>query len=251
MALGEWVEAEVRRYQDKPLSWLSATHFFRDPARPRYTDPSYFFSPADGVILYQEAVHPRETLFDIKGRSYSLCDALGDHSYDRPSLVIGIFMTFYDVHVNRVPYSGRLSYHRRDPLATYNLPMLGMEETLLQDLRIDLRSAEYLRHNQRMVNRVVVPELGQEYLILQVADYDVDMITPFELRQNWPVRQGTRFSQIRYGSQVDLVIPLSDRFGFEPVQPVGHHVEAGVDPLVQIVPAVADPGGSGAGSRPG
>ncbi|MEU0517578.1 phosphatidylserine decarboxylase [Streptosporangium sp. NPDC006007] len=234
VSLGEWIESEVRPVYDKPLSWLSETYFFRDPGRPCHADPAYFFSPADGVILYQERAHPRDGLFDIKGRGYSLCDALGDPSYDKPSLVIGIFMTFFDVHVNRVPYSGRLSYRRLEPLATHNHPMLEMEENLLRDLRIDLWSAEYLRHNQRMVNHVYVSELGQEYYILQVADYDVDKITPFELRQNWPARQGARFSQIRYGSQVDLIIPLSDRFEFEPTQPVGHHVQAAVDTLVRI-----------------
>jgi phosphatidylserine decarboxylase len=234
MSLDEWVQSEVREHRDKPLKWLSETHFFRDPGRPCYSDPSYFFSPADGIILYQERAHPQETLFDIKGKSYSLRDALRDGSYNQPSLVIGIFMTFFDVHVNRVPYSGRLSYRRLEPLATHNHPMLEMEENLLRDLRVDLWSAEYLRHNQRVVNEIRVTELGQEYYLLQVADYDVDMILPFELRQHWPVLQGARFSQIRYGSQVDLVIPLSDRFTFEPIQPVGHHVEAGVDPLVRI-----------------
>ncbi|GHE27270.1 phosphatidylserine decarboxylase [Streptosporangium violaceochromogenes] len=232
--LEDWVDSEVRGVYDKPLSWLSETYFFRDPARPCYSDPACFFSPADGVILYQEKAHPRDGLFDIKGKGYSLCDALGDPFYDRPSLVIGIFMTFFDVHVNRVPYSGRLSYRRREPLSTHNHPMLEMEERLLKDLRIDLWPAEYLRYNQRVVNHVHVPALGQDYYILQVADYDVDKITPFELRQSRPVRQGARFSQIRYGSQVDLIIPLSDRFAFEPIQPVGHHVEAAVDPLVRI-----------------
>lgn len=236
MTLGDWVDTEVRQYQDKPLSWLSDTHFFRDPARPCFSDPGCFFSPADGVILYQEQADARDALFDIKGRSYSVRDALWDSAYDKPSLVIGIFMTFYDVHINRVPYAGRLSYRRPEPLATHNHPMLEMEENLLRDLRIDLWSAEYLRHNQRVVNRIDVPELGLEYYVLQVADYDVNTVTPFELRQHRPVRQGQRFSQIRFGSQVDLIIPLSDRWTFTPVQPVGHHVEGGIDPLVQVHP---------------
>ena len=57
---------------------------------------------------------------------------------------------------------------------------------------------------------------------------------PFALKQNQPACQNRRFSQIRYGSQVDLIIPLSKRFEFEPLQKPLMHVEAGIDPLVHI-----------------
>jgi phosphatidylserine decarboxylase len=67
-----------------------------------------------------------------------------------------------------------------------------------------------------------------------VADYDVDCIMPFKLKQNQPFAQNQRFSLIRYGSQVDLIIPLSDYYEFTPVLEAGMHVEAGVDPLVRI-----------------
>jgi phosphatidylserine decarboxylase len=46
--------------------------------------------------------------------------------------------------------------------------------------------------------------------------------------------QGQRFSQVRYGSQVDLIVPLSPRFDFEPVQETGDHVEAGIDPVICV-----------------
>src|SRR5262245_22652355 len=108
--LREWLETDVEPVRDQPLSWLSQYHFFRDPSRPAYTDASYFFSPADGIVLYQSVVGPDQTLVEIKGRPYSLRDAMRDPGYDHESLVIGIFMTFYDVHVNRIPYPGRLSY---------------------------------------------------------------------------------------------------------------------------------------------
>jgi hypothetical protein len=50
------------------------------------------------------------------------------------------------------------------------------------------------------------------------------------------VLQGRRFSQIRYGSQVDLIVPLSSRFDFTTIQETGDHVEAGVDPLIKKTP---------------
>lgn len=112
--------------------------------------------------------------------------------------------------------------------------MIAMENAILDDLRIDLDEAAYLRQNQRMINRIYSPQLRQSYYLLQIADYDVDCILPYRLSQNMPFGQGERFSQIRHGSQVELVIPLTYRYGLEIVQPDGCHVQAGLDPLVKI-----------------
>jgi phosphatidylserine decarboxylase len=143
-------------------------------------------------------------------------------------------MTFYDVHVNRVPYPGRLSYRELDPIDTYNHPMLEVEREILEDLRVSTDSLEYLHHNQRVVNRIYSVQLGATYHVLQIADYDVDCITPFSLRQNEPYDQGERFSQIRYGSQVDLIVPLGPRYDLFTVQSTGDHVEGGVDPVIEV-----------------
>ncbi len=237
--LEKWIEEDVEPVRGEPVRWLSESFFFRDPVRPMYSNTGCFFSPADGIVLYSLRLRPDESLVDIKGRPYSLRDAMRDPHYDRESLVIGIFMTFFDVHVNRVPYAGRLSYKELDPIDTYNHPMLDVEKDLLDELRIDLGGAVYLRQNQRMLNRVYAPALGERYYVLQIADYDVDCITPFQLKQNQPLVQNERFSQIRYGSQVDLIIPLSDRFRLLPLLEPGMHVEAGLDPLVRIEPAGA------------
>jgi phosphatidylserine decarboxylase len=232
--LEEWLETEVQPLENKSVSWLSQFHFFRDPIRPSYSDLSYFFSPADGIIIYQKVVGPEEAIVEIKGRAYSLQDSLRDKDFKSKCLVIGIFMTFFDVHVNRVPYPGQLSYKELDPIDTFNHPMLDVEKHILQDLRIPTETLEYLHHNQRMVNRIYSSELGQSYYVLQIADYDVDCITPFDLKQNQAAAQGERFSQVRYGSQVDLIVPLSSRFEFTPIQMEGNHVEAGIDPLIKV-----------------
>ena len=232
--LQDWLETDVEPFADKSVAWLSEFHFFRDPNRPTYSDLSYFFSPADGVILYQKETRPDAPIVEIKGRSYSVQDALRDPDYKAESLVVGIFMTFYDVHVNRIPYPGQLSYKELDPIDTYNHPMLDVEKHILQELRIPEASLEYLHHNQRMVNRIYSQDLGQCYYVLQIADYDVDCVTPFSLKQNQPAAQGERFSQIRYGSQVDLIVPLSSKLDFTLLQETGDHVEAGIDPLIKI-----------------
>jgi len=157
-----------------------------------------------------------------------------DPDYSAESLVIGIFMTFFDVHTNRVPYPGTVSYAEMDPIDTFNHPMLDVEKSILQELRISSDSLDYLHHNQRVLNRIYSVHLGQPYYLLQIADYDVDCIVPFKLKQNQTVVQGQRFSQVRYGSQVDLIVPLSSRFEFEPVQNDGDHVEAGIDPVIRV-----------------
>jgi phosphatidylserine decarboxylase len=233
--LQEWIATDVAHQRSQPLKWISEEHFFRDPSRAVFSDCAYFFAPADGVILYQRNVQPADCIVEIKGKVYSLRQAMQDETFDQQCLVIGIFMTMYDVHINRVPYKGFLSYKQLDPLRTLNRPMLDVEHSLVDDLAIDHDRADYLHTNQRVLNRVYAPDLGQYYYILQIADYDVDCVTPFNLRQNVPVAQNRRFSQIRFGSQVDLIIPISDRYHFQLMQTVGVHVEAGVDPLITIV----------------
>src|SRR5262245_11883595 len=235
-SLQEWVDTEVQSIKDTGLRRLSEQDFFRDPFRPLFSAATHFFAPADGIVLYQQTVKADEAILNIKGKSYSLRDAMRDTAYSRESLVVGIFMTFFDVHINRVPFPGRLSYRQLEPLHTYNWPMLGVEKSLLTELSLNMSSAGYLHNNQRMLNRVYAPGLRDYYYILQIADYDVNCIMPFQLKQNWPFMQNQRFSQIRYGSQVDLIIPLSERFRFIPVLEAGVHVKAGVDPLITIEP---------------
>ena len=232
--LKDWIEQDVAPVRDKPVSWLSQHYFFRDPSRPLVSDSSYFFAPADGIILYQKVVEPGDPLVEIKGRLYSLRDAIRDNDYDKPSLVIGIFMTFFDVHVNRIPYRGRLSYKQLDPIDSYNYPMLDVEKAILDELRIDVEGAHYLHNNERMLNTIVSPEIQLAYQLLQIADYDVDCIAHFEQKQNRPVEQTAPFSQIRFGSQVDLVLPLAAHLEYVTTQEEGVHVEAGIDTLVRL-----------------
>ena len=232
--LHRWV-ADVRRIKRRPMKWLSEENFFRDPSRPIFSESNYIFAPADGIILYQRAVDPTQCILDIKGKPYSVRSAIQDPLFSKACLVIGIFMTMYDVHTNRMPYAGFLSYQQLEPATTLNYPMLDIERNLLNELTINNDHAEYLHFNQRVLNRVYAPQLQQHYFILQIADYDVDCIVPFNLNQNVPVVQNQRFSQIRFGSQVDLILPLHERNTFETVQETMVHVEAGMDPLVRIV----------------
>jgi phosphatidylserine decarboxylase len=233
-SLRHWISTDVRHAHKQPLRFLSEQYFFRDPVRPIYADASYFFAPADGVILYQRNLAADETLVEIKGRSYSLREAMRNDTFAKSCLVIGIFMTLYDVHVNRVPFAGTLNFEPLPPIDTYNRPMLAVEEELVQGHASSLRGADYLFSNQRVLSRVFASTLGLTYYLLQIADYDVACITPFGNRQNRHYAQNERFSQIRFGSQVDLIIPLTDRWRLQTLLSDTTHVQAGVDPLVRI-----------------
>ncbi len=234
--LADWVNQDVTKVRGRSVRWLSERHFFRDPMRPIQSDSDYFFSPADGVIIYQRRVRQDEAVVEIKGRNYTLREAMREPSYEvEESLVIGIFMTFYDVHVNRIPYPGVLSFRELEPIDSFNRPMLAMENALVDDLIVDHDTADYLHGNQRMLNKVETGDLGLDYYILQMADYDVDSITPFDLSSHRPYQQNQRFSQIRYGSQVDLIVPLGKGVDFECLHEVSTHIEAGVDPLLKII----------------
>ena len=200
-----------------------------------HVDASYFFAPADGVILYQREVGPDESLVEIKGVSYSLRQAMRAEPPAPRWLVIGIFMTLYDVHVNRVPYGGILTTTPLPPIETLNRPMFSTEQALMHGRRSILDDADYLFTNQRLINKVYSSMLGLSYYMLQVADYDVAAILPFSQERNHHYHQNQRFSEIRFGSQVDLIIPLSARWRFQTLLPDRVHVEAGLDPLVRVV----------------
>jgi phosphatidylserine decarboxylase len=79
--LKEWINSDVSKVRDKPMKWLSEEHFFRDPNRPLFADEAYFFAPADGVILYADIVEADESIVDIKGKAYSLQDAMRKSDY--------------------------------------------------------------------------------------------------------------------------------------------------------------------------
>ena len=210
--LEDWLNGEVKELSKMSVGELSNTFFFRDPIRPTYIDYEHFYSPADGTILYQ--------------------DVMGDKDYNQPSLVIGIFMSFYDVHINRIPYGGVLKYKFLEPIESTNKPMLAVEKDILNKV-INPNNMDYLKYNERMSNQIYVPSLDYTYHIIQIADEDVNVIAPFKKQQDL-CTQNERFSLIRWGSQVDLVLPLDKRFTFDVLLKETMHVNAGLDKLIKI-----------------
>tara|TARA_Y100000385_G_scaffold31432_1_gene29687 strand:+ start:147 stop:872 length:726 start_codon:yes stop_codon:yes gene_type:complete len=234
--LEDWLNGEVAELSKLPVGELSNTFFFRDPLRPTYIDSEHFYSPADGTILYQKLVMPGapccEGIVEIKGKNYTLQDVMGDKDYNKPSLVIGIFMSFYDVHINRIPYSGTIKYNRLEPIESTNKPMLAVEKDILNKV-INPNNMDYLKYNERVLNTVYNSSLDYTYYIVQIADEDVNVIAPFK-QQGDLCTQNERFSLIRWGSQVDLVLPIDSRYQFELLLKETMHINAGLDKLIKI-----------------
>jgi phosphatidylserine decarboxylase len=230
--LEDWLKGEVAELSKLPIGELSNTFFFRDPLRSTHIDNKHFYSPADGTILYQKMVLPGEQVLEIKGIDYTLQDVMGDKEYNTPSLVIGIFMSFYDVHINRIPYSGVIKYNRLEPIESTNKPMLAVEKDILNRV-INPNNMDYLKYNERMLNKIYNSFLDYTYYIVQIADEDVNVIAPFK-QQGDLCTQNERFSLIRWGSQVDLVLPLDKRFSFELLLKETMHINAGLDKLIKI-----------------
>jgi len=233
-SLQEWVNTDVKHAKRKGIQKLSTEYFFRDPTRPNIIDNELFYTPADGIILYQTSISDcNSKILEIKGINYTLKEILADPEYNEPCLIIGIFMTFYDVHVNRVPYSGLLSYESVDAIQSYNMPMLATEKDILKN-NINPNNLVWLQNNERMINTIYSPQLDYTYYVVQIADEDVDVIMPFSLDQNEPYNQNERFSFIRWGSMCELVLPLDSRYNFELLQSTHFHVEGCYDALVKI-----------------
>jgi phosphatidylserine decarboxylase len=129
---------------------------------------------------------------------------------------------------------GFLKYNYLAPVTSRNLPMLWVEKNIIDKGRPDYDDLMYLKKNERVLNEVYVPHMKYTYFMVQIADVDVDAITPFDMEQNQIYTQNQRFSMIRWGSQVDLILPLDPRYKFTLMNSVTDHVKAGLDRLVKV-----------------
>ena len=209
--------------------------FFRDPLRPLYLRPESFLAPADGVILYaHERVKPDEAIVVIKGRKLTTRDVLDNKTFNDEALVVGIFMTEFDVHINRCPTSGYLTeIHKTPYLFTHNFSMMLEQDDLTRGKGSHPDDMGYLFPNERCIVRCYAPRLKTSYYLIQIAERDVDEIS------NWGYEhqmQGERYGMVRFGSQLDLIIPLKKNENrFRMLAKENWHVEAGLDPLVEVL----------------
>lgn len=234
--LEKWLSSkEVKELQKKPITELLTKEFFRDPFRPLHYNPNVFLSPADGIVLYTyPKIGPTDKIVEIKGEKFTVQDLLYDTDYKQNSLVIGIFMTVLDVHINRIPIDSYMSEIVETPfIFTHNTSMFFFEQDLLNKLKINKDNLKYLFKNEKLVSTIYCPRIKEKYYIIQIADKDVNCIV------NWGegdyFQQGERFGMIRWGSQVDIVIPLTEKSPkYEILVKPYQHIKGGLDKIIQI-----------------
>lgn len=157
-------------------------YFFRDPERRIPDDTDWVVSPADGRIVKIEPSHE---------------PGLG--SYRR----ISIFLSIFDVHINRAPFDGRITevrYQKGKFLAAFNH-----------------RASD---ENER--NSLVIRWRDQTLRVTQIAGLIARRIVCWK-KVGETIGRGERFGLIRFGSRVDLDLPE----GFEVSVRVGDRVRGG------------------------
>ncbi len=154
--------------------WVAA--FFRDPVRSVPQDPACIISPADGMVSLIQTVAPPPELAGA--------DGLGDEQLVR----VSVFMSVFDVHINRSPIAGTITRIRY---------IAG------KFLNADLDKASEQNERQHFL---VEREDGLRIGFTQIAGLVARRIMTFK-REGDVVSTGERIGLIRFGSRVDVYLP--------------------------------------------
>lgn len=169
-----------------PLFWpllllsLWSVYFFRDPPRLTPQREGLFVAPADGLVRsVAPAVPPPEL-------------GLGP----APMTRISIFLSVFDVHINRIP-------------ADAEVEIVGYHPGKFLSAADEKASDE----NERMAVGLRLPD-GRRAALVQIAGLVARRIV-CELKPGQRVRAGERYGLIRFGSRTDVYLPAG-------VQPLVH-----------------------------
>jgi phosphatidylserine decarboxylase len=205
--------------------------FFRDPLRTPPTEPG-FLSPADGTVVYVRTVAPQEEVFVIKrGLAAKIADIAGE-DMDAPKILIGIFMSPFDVHYNRAPLDATVENIRRHPGRGPNAHMGPMHWRTLLGRPPYYRDSTHIVQNERTVTRFSAAYRGETlaFYVVQIGAKTVNGIDSY-FHPGQRVCRGEKFGMIRVGSQVDLILPHRAEFVVQ-AKP-GDRVRAGETVLVR------------------
>jgi phosphatidylserine decarboxylase len=184
-----WLLIFIGLVQTGILSALTILFFFyRDPERTPPAGECTVLSPADGTVVYVKQIENGQFPFAVKGQNtiplkeFADTDLISDTGYQ-----IGIAMNFLNVHVNRSPIGGEVEMVKRIPGKFASLKHIS---SLLENERV------------LMVTRGDGIRVG----IVQIASRLVRRIVPY-IHEGQTVEIGQRVGMIRFGSQVDVLIP--------------------------------------------
>ena len=147
--------------------------FFRDPERNTPQDSNLIISSADGkVCLIDEAYPPAEVPIEAE-KMKRIC----------------VFMNVFNVHVNRSPVQGIVKH-------------IVYKKGQFLNASLDKASDK----NERS-SLVVNTDNGAKIIVVQIAGLIARRILSF-ISLNYELNQGERFGLIRFGSRVDIYMPL-------------------------------------------
>jgi phosphatidylserine decarboxylase len=149
---------------------LFVLFFFRNPRRDIPSDEKAVLSPADGKVV------------DIRRTTE-------ENFLDRESTCISIFLSIFDVHVNRAPSSGVVK--KVEYVKGSFLPAFREKASLL---------------NER--NSVLIDFNNTEILVRQIAGLIARRIVCW-VKEGDSLARGQRFGLIRFGSRVDIFLPAN------------------------------------------
>ena len=162
-----------------PLTlWCIA--FFRDPERSPPDGDRLIVSPADGVLLPIAEAEPPSEL------------GMGN----QPRRRLSIFMNVFDVHVNRMPVSGEVIALAYRPGRFINASFDKASE-----------------HNERMSARIRLAanrNPDADIAVVQIAGLVARRIV-CDIKTGDQVERGVRFGMIRFGSRLDVYLPISSK----------------------------------------
>lgn len=183
-----------------------AYRFYRDPERRSPALPGAILSPADGAVVYVKR-SPAGSLPESqkRGHTYELSELARTPLGSGDAIVVGIAMSFLDVHVNRAPIGGRV-----------------VQRTHISGGFRSLRHPDAVSTNERATT--LIEQDGFQLAVVQIASRLVRQIVGF-VREGDTLAMGQRLGVIRFGSQVDIVMPARDDLQIA-VRP-GNRVRAG------------------------
>jgi phosphatidylserine decarboxylase len=177
--------------------WVAS--FFRDPIRTTPSGGNLIVAPADGLITMIARVAPPPELRGAVG--------LADGDYTR----VSIFMSVFDVHINRAPISGRVKRIAYVPGKFINA---------------DLDKASEDNERQHFL---VEGSDGTRIGFTQIAGLVARRILAF-VKEGDAVEAGQRIGLIRFGSRVDVYLPA----GTAPKVLLGQRSIAGETVIAEI-----------------
>lgn len=183
-----------------PLALIAfSLWFFRDPERRIPEGPGLIVSPADGRVTDIEELEEIEVL-------------------NRRVRRVGIFLSVFDVHVNRAPAAGRIVYCAEFE-GTYH----------------DARSPAASTHNTARTWGFEC-EGGLLLVVRQITGAIARRIVPWAMMEQ-NVARGERFGMIRFGSRTEICLPLDAEIAVR----VGQKVQGGSTVLARLAPVAASP----------